>query len=264
MNYIKEKQFAIKVAKQAGQELLKYFKKIDNIKVSKKSKHEIVTPADLASNKIIISAIKKQFPSHRILSEETGIYNKNSDYLWVIDPLDGTTNFSLGNHFFNISIALVYKKEIILGVIWAPFFNQLFVSEKNAGVFLNNKKIKVSDVKKPYNSIIDFGYTYKENDRNKKMAQAHAKFLLNFEHAHNLGAAALELAWVAMGRLEAYVLPHTKPWDIAAGVLIVHEAGGSITDFKNKNYKFTTNEKGTLIASNGKIHNSLVKILQNW
>ncbi|MBU4360649.1 inositol monophosphatase [Patescibacteria group bacterium] len=258
------KEFAIKIVKKAGQELLKYFSRIDKMKVSKKSKHEIVTPADLVVNKIIMSAIKKQFPTHGILSEETGFYQKGADYLWVIDPLDGTTNFSIGNHFFNVSIALIYKNEIILGVILAPFFKQLFVAEKNKGVYLNNIKIKVSNSKKSINSMIDFGYTYKDDKSNQKMAYAHAQFLFKFEHAHNLGAAALELAWVALGRLEAYVLPHTKPWDIAAGVLMIKEAGGKVTDFKNKEYKFTTNEKGNLIASNGKIHKELVEILKKW
>ncbi len=264
MNYTKEKQFAIKIVKKAGKELLKYFEKIDTIKINKKSKHELVTPADLASNKIIVSAIKKQFPNHGILSEETGWYQKNSDFIWTVDPLDGTTNFSIGNHFFNTSIALIYKNEIVLGITWAPFFNQLFVAEKNKGAFLNHKKIKVSNIKKPINSMIDFGYTYQDDKINKKMASVHAEFLLNFEHAHNLGAAALELAWVSMGRLEAYVLPHTKPWDICAGILMVKEAGGKVTDFKNKEYKFTENSKGNLIASNNKIHNDLVKILKIW
>jgi myo-inositol-1(or 4)-monophosphatase len=264
MNYTKEKQFAIQIVKKAGKELLKYFEKIDTIKVNKKSKHEVVTPADLAANNVIISAIKKQFPEHGILSEETGWYQKDSEYIWTIDPLDGTTNFSIGNHFFNTSIALVYKGEIVLGITWAPFFKQLFVAEKNKGVTLNNKRIKVSNSKKPIQSMIDFGYTYKDDKTNKKMADIHAKFLLNYEHAHNLGAAALELAWVAMGRLEAYVLPHTKPWDIAAGILMVKEAGGKVTSFRNKEYEFSDNDKGSLIGSNGKIHNSLVKILQNW
>ena len=258
------KKFAIKIAKRAGQELLKYFTKIDKIKISKKSKHEVVTPADLASNKIIVSAIKKQFPSHGILSEETGIYQKNSDYLWVIDPLDGTTNFSIGNHFFNVSIALVYKKEIVLGVIFAPFFDQLFVAEKGKGATLNNIKIKTTNNKKPIDSMVDFGYTYEDDGVNKKMAYAHAQFLLKFEHAHNLGASELELAWVAMGRLEAYVLPHIKPWDIAAGILMIIEAGGRVTDFKNKEYKFTTSKTGTVIGSNGKIHSSLISILKTW
>ena len=181
MNYTKEKKFAIKIAKKAGQELLKYFAKIDSIKISKKSKHEVVTPADLAANKIIVSEIKKQFPDHGILSEETGFYQKNSDYLWIIDPLDGTTNFSIGNLFFNTSIALVYKNEIVLGVTWAPFFKQLFVAEKNKGAYLNNKKISISNNKKPINSMIDFGYTYKNDKINKQMADMHAKFLLNFE-----------------------------------------------------------------------------------
>lgn len=264
MNYTKEKQFAIQIVKKAGKELLKYFEKIDTIKVDKKSKHEVVTPADLAANDIIVSAIKKQFPEHGILSEETGWYQKDSDYVWTIDPLDGTTNFSVGNHFFNTSIALVYKGEIVLGITWAPFFKQLFVAEKNKGVTLNNKKVRVSKTRKSIQSMIDFGYTYKDDKSNKKMAGMHAKFLLNYEHAHNFGAAALELAWVAMGRLEAYVLPHTKPWDIAAGILMVREAGGKVTSFRNKGYEFSNNDKGSLIASNGKIHNGLVKILQNW
>lgn len=260
MNYTEAKQFAIKIAKQAGKEILKYFKKIDTIKVDKKSKHEIVTPADFASNKIILSAIKKQFPTHGILSEETGWYQKDSDYVWIIDPLDGTTNFSIGNHFFNVSIGLVYKGEIVLGVIWAPMFKQLFVTEKNKGAKLNNKSIKVSNTKKATEAMINFGYAT-QNKKNQEIAVIHGKLLDKFEHAHNLGAAALELAWVAMGRLEAYILPHTKPWDITAGVLMVREAGGIVTNFSDKKYTFTENSKGNIIASNKKLHQEILKIV---
>jgi len=259
MTYNQEKKVAIEAARKGGDELVKYFKKVDTLKVNKKSKHELVTPADLASNKTIINYLSKKFPGHGFLSEETGQDRTRPEYMWVLDPLDGTTNFSIGNHFFNVSLALIHKGEIILGIVWAPLFNQLFVAEKNKGTYLNNKKVKVSSEKKVSNAIVDFGYTYKENSRNVQVAKTHAYLLGKFEHTNNLGAAALELAWVAMGRLEGYILPHTKPWDIAAGVLLVQEAGGKVTDFKGTPYKFTTSDKGNLVVSNKHIHPACIK-----
>jgi len=255
---------AKEAAKLAGAILMVGFG--TNFKISnKEGMNNIVTEYDIKSEKAIIDFIRDKFPEHGFLAEESGNDNLKSNTVnWIIDPLDGTTNFSIGNHFFNVSIALVYKKEIVLGVIFAPFFDQLFVAEKGKGVTLNNIKIKTSNKKKPIDSMMNFGYTYEDDGANKKMAYAHAQFLLKFEHAHNLGASELELAWVAMGRLEAYVLPHIKPWDIAAGILMISESGGKVTDFKNKEYKFTTSEKGTVIGSNGKIHSSLISILKTW
>lgn len=276
MNYTIQKKFAIKLAKESGKILMKYFKQVDKLEQRKKNLHEIVTPADLAVNEHFIKAVKRAFPAHGILSEETGYYLPDAEYMWVIDPLDGTTNFSLGNPFFNTSIALVHKKatgsrnkfgmtkeseqsvgEIVLGVIYAPTVKQLFVAEKGNGVKLNGRKISVSLESKLEDSIVNFGYSYR-NEINKKFMPLYKKLMMNIEHTRNMGAAALELAWVAMGRLESYILFDVKLWDVAAGVLIVHEAGGEVTDFQGKEF---TIESDTVLATNSKLHGKLLRII---
>jgi len=295
MNYSIQKKFAIKQARESGKILMKYFKKVDRLEQRKKNLHEIVTPADLAVNEHFIKAVKKNFPAHGILSEETGYYLPDAEYVWVIDPLDGTTNFSLGNPFFNTSIALIHRSnssvksnqssskfvnangfmriatdktdkkkpmvkdagEIVLGVIYAPTVKQLFVAEKGKGIKLNNRKINVSSESKLEDSIVNFGYSYR-NDINKKFMPLYKKLMMNIEHTRNMGAAALELAWVAMGRLESYILFDVKLWDVAAGVLMIREAGGEVTDFQGKEF---TIESDTVLATNGKLHGKLLRII---
>ncbi len=258
MNYSKEKQFAIKLAKESGKILMKYFAKVDKLKNSKKSKHEIVTPADLAVNNNFLKKITAEFPMHGVLSEETGYQRQDAEYLWVIDPLDGTTNFSLGNPFFNTSIALVHKNEIVLGVVYAPFLKQLFVAEKGKGAKLNGKPIKVSLEKNKVDAVVNFGYSYR-NQINQKFMPLYKELMMNIEHTRNMGAAALELCWVAMGRLEAYILFDVKLWDVAAGALMVKEAGGRVTDFDNKEFNIKSK---TTLASNKMLHQELLKIIK--
>ncbi len=244
------------MARQAGAELLKFFKD-KNLKIDKKSKHEIVTPADMASNKIILATIKKEFPTHGILSEETGYYQKNSDYLWIIDPLDGTNNFAMGNPLWGVSVALAYKKELVLGVINLPFMKDLFWAQVGQGAYLNNKKITVSQEKGLKTSLATFcfGYTPKSiRDGHKISLALHNKAV----DARQLGSASVEMGWLAQGKTEAFIMPKVKLWDPAAGVVIVREAGGKVTDFKGKDWKI--NHK-TLVGSNGNVHNEVMKII---
>lgn len=257
MNYSKEKQFAIKLAKESGKILLKYFSKVDKLYNKKKNAHEIVTPADLEVNNNFLKKITAIFPLHGVLSEETGYLRQDAEYLWVIDPLDGTTNFSLGNPFFNTSIALIHKGEIVLGVIYAPTLKQLFVAEKDKGAKLNNKQIKVSLEKNKADSIVNFGYSYR-NEINKKFMPLYKDLMMNLEHTRNMGTAALELAWVAMGRLEAYILFDVKLWDVAAGILMVQESGGQVTDFLGKDFNL---DSTTIVSSNKFLHKELLRII---
>lgn len=257
MHYPKEKQMAIRAVKAAGQVAQQYFKHVDHLKLRKKSHHELVSPADIASNVIIKKYIHQNFPQHGIFSEETGKEHLNREYFWVIDPIDGTTNFALGNPFFNISLALVHRSEIVLGVVYAPMLKQLFVAEKGKGAYLNDKKIHVSDKNTIADSIVNFGYSYR-NNINKKFSHIYINLMMGLEHTRNLGAAALEFAWVAMGRLEGYVLFDVKLWDMAAGVLLVQEAGGQVTDFQNQ--PFTIKSK-TILATNGKVHRRTLHII---
>ncbi len=190
---------------------------------------EIVTRADKESEKIILELIRKNFPDHQILTEELGEINRysNSAYLWLIDPLDGTTNFAFRHPLFCISIALVYKEEIILGIIYAPVTNELYFTEKGRGVFLNVQKIKVSKKNRLSKPFLNSGYRGKDKDR-RLILKLYPALLSKSEHHRDLGACALELAYIAAGRLDGAVILGLRPFDAAAGVLMVQEAGGKV------------------------------------
>ncbi|NMC51925.1 inositol monophosphatase [Candidatus Kuenenbacteria bacterium] len=252
------KQIAILAAQKAGTELMKHFNKISRSLVKIKSKHEIITPADLAAERIILSAIKKNFPSHRILSEEAGDNKKQSDYLWIIDPLDGTTNFAMGNPLFSVSIALAKKEEIIMALVYIPFLKDLYLAEKNKGAFLNGKKIYSSEENKIKKSFLTF--CHGNNEASVKQAiHLYSKLKPLARDLRQIGTAALETAWVARGKTEAIIIPGVNPWDVAAGALLVREAGGIVTDMTGR--PWTIQSKG-ILASNKNIHPTLLKTIK--
>ena len=246
-------EYAVELTKKAGTILLQGFKSLAFIKNESKDPRHLVTKFDLESEKIIIGGIKRKYPHHNILSEEAGIINKGSYYTWIVDPLDGTGNFTKKNPFFSISIALQYKKEIILGVVYAPALGELYSGEKGKGAFLNNTQITVSSTKELNRSSI---VSCEGSDRNimrcVKLFRGIRPFVLDMR---KLGSAAIESAWVACGRAEAYVVTKINPWDIAAGVILVKEAGGNVTDFKGRSWNLN---KSDLILSNGKLHEELL------
>lgn len=253
----KIRQTGILAAYAAGNELLKRYGKYQRKDQKFKSFHEIVTQADLAAEKIILKEIKNNFPDHQILSEEAGQNKNKSDYLWVVDPLDGTHNFSMHNPLWSVSIACLYKNEVILGIIFAPFLNELYVAEKNVGAWLNGRRLHVSGFSGA--KVIN---TYCHGGTIKDIKRAIKYY--DYQKLHNLdirqlGSAALELAYVAAGRIESIVIPGARSWDVAAGALLVSEAGGRISDFKNNNWNIKSSD---LAASNGVIHSDLIKILK--
>src|SRR6056297_1215215 len=250
------KTLAKQTAKQAGKELKKLFFS-RQFQTSIKSKHEIVTTADTLAEKIIINKIKKHFPGHQILSEEAGHIKSNSDYLWVIDPLDGTTNFFMHNPIFAVSIGLFYKNEIKQSVIYYAVLDELYTAEKNKGSFCNNKKIHVSQRNKIENSFLTFCHGSTEKDI-KRAIKIYKKLKLKARDHRQLGAAAIELAFVARGITDCIIIPGALRWDVAGGILLVREAGGKVTDFENKKWHLDSSD---MIASNGKIHSSLLKEL---
>lgn len=251
MNLSKQKLVALKAAFMAERILLKYYGKKEHVK--RKPNKSLVADADLESNKAIIETIKKNFPSHNILSEETGFEDNKSEYRWIIDPLDGTHNFLRKIDIFGTSIALEYKNEVVLGILHFPLLNLTAFAEKGKGAFLNGKRIKVSGKKTLDHSFVLIEFSYAE--REKKIG-----FLNNFiNHAidiRNFGSAVHNLMLVASGKSDAYVVLSTNEWDVAAGFLIVEEAGGKITDLEGKKWNF--GEKKYVI-SNGKLHNQILK-----
>ena len=259
MNKPSPKQVAVTAAKAAGAELIKHFSRVTRSVIRAKSKHEIVTPADLAAERIILSAIKKNFPSHRVLSEEAGDNKKSSDYLWIIDPLDGTTNFAMGNPLFSVSIALAKKEEIIMALVYIPFLKDLYLAEKNKGAFLNGKKIHSSQENKIEKSFLTFCHGNNEASV-KQTIHLYSKLKPLARDLRQIGTAALETAWVARGKTEAIIIPGVSAWDVAAGTLLVREAGGIVTDMTGQ--PWTIHSQG-IIASNKNLHQPLLKIIKN-
>lgn len=251
------KNFVTKLAKQAGSEIIKHFNR-DKI-VKTKSKSQIVTQADLISNKIIITGLKKKFPTHSILTEEDGSTDNRSPYCWVIDPLDGTTNYFIGSPIFAVSIALFFGHQPILAVIYAPAMNELYTAEKNQGAYLNGKRIKVSQVKNINHAFLTYCHGSSQKDI-KRAIKIYNKIKLKSLDSRQLGAASLELGFVAAGRTECIMIPGANSWDVGAGVLLVKEAGGMATDFSGQNWNLQTKD---IVASNGKIHQPLIKFLKN-
>ncbi|MEK6939769.1 MAG: inositol monophosphatase family protein [Nanoarchaeota archaeon] len=247
------KKFAITLSKKAGNFLLRNFRKDESLIKKRGTAKEVHLLQDLKSDKLIISEIKKKFPKHNILTEESGFIDKKSDYTWIIDPLDGSTNFARGNPFFAVSIALMKDKELLLGVVYAPYLKELYVAEKGKGAYLNGKKIYVSQtdtLAKSYFVSCEGG-----DATNREIAKINAKFLPAVKDMRKLGSAALESASVAAGRSEAYIVRQISSWDVAAGVLLVEEAGGTVTDFAGKPWAA---KKSNLVFSNGKMHGKIL------
>ncbi len=254
MNLTKEKRVMFQAATQAGKLLLKYYGK--NEKIKEKSNKSLVSKADLEANKAIIRIIKKNFPKHSILSEEMPFLDNKSNFKWVIDPLDGTHNFLHGIHLFGTSIALEYKEEIVLGVLHFPLLKMTAFAEKGKGAFLNGKRIKVSNRKNLVHSFIAFEYAY--TNRKEKIG-----FLEKFIHKpidlRNFGSAIYDLLLVACGKCDGFVIYSTHEWDVAAGFLIVEEAGGKITDLSGRKWNA---HKDKFVISNNKLHKQILKFVR--
>jgi len=256
-------QLAKLAAQKAGKFLLKEFKQ-SHLSWSLKRRHEIVTGADAGSEKIILSLFKKYTPHFAVLSEEAGFNKIKSDYLWVVDPLDGTTNFKVHNPLFAVSIALYYKGQPQLGVIYAPYLNELFIAEKGKGAFMNGHKLKVSTTKDLNKSFLTYCHGQEDSHMRRAM-NIYRYFKMRSIDMRRLGSAVIELAWVAAGRTDSIMIPGCRPWDGGAGVLLVTEAGGKVTDFKNKPWQFVNHKTGKvclnmdLLATNNKLHQVIIK-----
>ncbi|OGY52992.1 MAG: hypothetical protein A3B15_03060 [Candidatus Buchananbacteria bacterium RIFCSPLOWO2_01_FULL_45_31] len=251
------KQFIVKLVKQAGLEVNKRFNHDRIIKVKKPS--QIVTQADLIADKIIVSALKKKFPAHAIISEESGKNKIASDYLWAVDPLDGTTNYFIGSPLFAVSLALFYRGQPVLGAAFAPALNELYFAEIEKGAYLNNKKIKVSKNNRLKDSFLTFCHGSARQDIRRAM-KIYNKIKMAGLDSRQLGSAAIELGFVAAGRTDCILIPGAHSWDVGAGVLMAREAGGQATDFSGQEWDIKSKD---LAASNGKIHGQLVKFLKN-
>ncbi len=253
------KNFAIATAKKASLYLIKNFKKDAKLLSKRGVAKEITIKYDKGSDKIIVNEIIKKYQNHNLLTEESGFIDKKSDFTWIIDSLDGSSNFAVGNPFFAVSIALMKGNELVLGVINAPILKEIFVAEKGKGAFLNGKRIHVSGTNELSNSY--FVCCEGGDKTNARIAKINYIFHPLIKDLRKLGSAALEGAWVACGRAEVYITPNISPWDIAAAVLLVEEAGGKVTDFKGNEWQ---PKKSDIILSNGKIHDKVLSMIKKF
>lgn len=255
--YFEMKEFAVNLAQKAGSVLMDYFQHDQELINLRSTAKEAVTKYDKMVDQLIIEEIRKNYPDHSILTEESGHQEADPDCLWIVDSLDGTGNFANHNPFFSLCLALVHKGELSLGVIYAPAINEFYLAEKGKGAYLNQKKIQVSnigDLQKSYLFYCEGG----EKDRIRTGTILHEVYPKVID-IRKLGSAGLETAWVAAGRGEAYFTTRIEPWDVAPGVLLVREAGGQVTDFKGNPWR---QECGDFLFSNGGIHSHILELIK--
>lgn len=253
------KKFLEKIIKKGGKKLEKFFKESWELVSLRKSSKEIVTQYDKIVDQFLRQQIHQKFPSHSILSEEGGFFQGKSQYCWIIDSLDGTSNFANHNPFFTICIALLKGKEILMGAIFAPLLQEFYFAQKGKGAFLNGKKIQVSKVKDFKESYLVFCEGAEKN--REKICQILKEIYPRVKDLRKIGSAGLETAWVAGGRVDGYFTTQIDLWDVAPGILLVQEAGGKISNFSGQKWKL---KRENLVFSNGKIHQNLIKILSKF
>jgi myo-inositol-1(or 4)-monophosphatase len=250
-------QKVIDIAKEAGEIIKNGYK--NNVSIEfKTDASNLVTNIDKASEKIIIDFIKKEFPTHSIIAEESGLYNNNSEYKWVIDPLDGTTNFAHGLPIFSVSIGVQKNNETIYGVIYDVMRDTIYSAEKGSGAFENNRKIVVSQNSNLEESVLVTGFSYSIRQNYLEPMKHFTSFLTTARAVRRLGSAAIDFCYVANGVFDGFWEADLNPWDVCAGLLIVEEAGGKTSDYNGNKIKLDSKK---FLASNGKVHAKMLKIL---
>lgn len=250
-------KIAERAAREAGRLVLELRK--SERKVEKKGMVDLVTDADRLSEDLIRKIIESNFPDHSFRAEEGSRVSGDSEFLWLVDPLDGTTNFAHGFPVYCVSIGLLKGNEIIAGCVYNPNLDECFTSEKGYGAYLNGKPIHVSKTERLDDSLLATGFPYNIRETDDDNLKEFTAFYKKAQAVRRAGAAALDLAYVACGRFDGFWEFQLAPWDIAAGILLVGEAGGKATSYFGEKYDIY---KGELAASNGRIHDDIVEILK--
>ena len=251
--------FAIQTARDAGLVLAERFGRAA-LQISNKGDIDIVTESDLASERLIIEHIRSHYPRHAILSEEAGASTHDADegeYKWIVDPLDGTTNYAHGYPCFCVSIALERAGEVILGAVYDPMRDEMFAAERGQGATLNGRRIRVSETDDLNRALLCTGFPYDVRERDQ-FVRHFSNFIMHAQAVRRDGAAALDLAYVACGRFEGFWEEGLRPWDVAAGKLLVEEAGGRVTRNDGTPFDIYT---PPVLASNGLVHAEMMRVL---
>ena len=245
---------SIEIAREAGALLAEYFDR--RVAFELKGEFDLVTEADRASEKLVVERLRSHFPDHAIVAEEGGGQSGSSDYRWYVDPLDGTTNFAHGFPMFNVTLALEHAGELIAGVIYDPVRGELFTAERGAGAYLNGARIHVSRAARVRDALVATGFPSRKRHLNVNV-HFYYQLAMMSHGVRRAGSAALDLAYVACGRLDAFWEFGLNPWDMAAGVLIVSEAGGTCSDMKGG----PVNLRGPhVLADNAAIHTEMLEL----
>ena len=250
----------IRAARAAGKVITQNLDRYDPQSIQKKQRNDFVTEVDRKAEAEIVGVLRKAFPDHSFLCEESGLIgDKDAEFQWIIDPLDGTTNFIHGLPHFSVSIALTQKNRLFQAVIYDPMRQELFTAGKGEGAFLDNKRLRVSNRNQLADALLSSGFPYREGQDLDFYQRTLRHFTERSGGVRRLGSAALDLAYVAAGRVEGCWLTGLQSWDVAAGALIVREAGGLINDFDGGDDWMS---RGELIAASPKLHHQMLEIMK--
>ncbi|HUP97420.1 MAG TPA: inositol monophosphatase family protein [Usitatibacter sp.] len=251
---------AVKAARKAGSIITRASFDVDKLTIRAKQKNDFVSEVDHAAEEAIIGVLRDAYPDHGFLGEESGYRDRDAEYLWVIDPLDGTTNFLHGLPQYCVSIGLLQKGVPFQAVVFDPNRNELFTASRGVGAYLNDRRIRVSKTDKIEAALLGTGFPFREMVNVDEYLRMLRNAMKTCAGVRRPGAAALDLAWVACGRIDGFWEMGLSPWDMAAGALLIREAGGLVGDFAGEDRYL---ESGRIAAANGKIFAALLKLLHD-
>lgn len=250
---------AVTAARLAGDIIMKNLGQLSPEDIDTKQASDFVTKVDRWSEAVIMKTVREKFPTHSFLAEETLRDERSDNYRWIIDPLDGTTNYIHGFPMFSVSIAIEYGDEMMAGVVFDPVRDELFHAVKGEGAFLNNRRLHVSEIHLPGHSLIATGFPFRKRELTDMYLEAFKEIFSSVSDIRRAGSAALDLAYIASGRCDGFFELNLSPWDVASGSLLIKEAGGVVTDFGGGQEFLST---GNVVAGNTKIHGELLDIIK--
>ena len=251
---------AVRAARAAGDIIVRAMDRVDLLNITPKGRNDFVSDVDRQAEREIVSILQRAYPDHAVLGEEDGFQGAaRSDYVWVIDPLDGTTNFLHGFPQFAVSIALFYRGRVERGVVYDPVRQELFTAVRGAGATLNNRRLRVTKQKGMIGALLGTGIPFKDQSYLDAYLGMLKSLLKDAAGIRRAGSAALDLAYVAAGRFDGFWEIGLMKWDMAAGVLLVQEAGGIVTDLEGRDNYFET---GSVVCANPKLHQSMLELIE--
>ena len=250
---------AIRAARLAGDYIVRKINKLPDLKVEVKAQNDFVSEVDREAEARIVGELLKAYPDHGILAEESGVVDGQGEFRWIIDPLDGTTNYLHGFPHYAVSIACEHRGRLAHGVIYDPFKQELFAASRGDGATLNNRRIRVSNSKSLESALLATGFPFRQPEQVESYIPLFRQLLTSTRDIRRAGAAALDLAYVAAGRLDGYWEADLHAWDLAAGALIVREAGGLATDYAGDDNFL---ENGQIVAGNPRITTEMLRVIQ--